>query len=134
MQNHLDLLLDLLNLEDEERQSFLAIGEVIAHHLNKKLIIYHRMGFIFQARYDVLLEKLPLDEFLAIGDISSSQPLRKPETISSLDLLQSLKKLETLEEGSLLLIDEISFLVLSQAEQHSVQEILEQKRILLLVC
>ncbi|MDR0860085.1 MAG: hypothetical protein LBO09_03745 [Candidatus Peribacteria bacterium] len=134
MQNPLDLLLDLLNLEDEERHSFLAIGEVISHHLNKKLIIHHRMGFIFQSRYDLLLEKLPLDAFLAVGDISSSQPLRKPDTLSSLDLLQSPKKLTELPEESLLLVDEISFLALSTTEQQAVQDILEQRKVLLLVC
>jgi hypothetical protein len=43
MIQHLDLLLDLLALEGEEKNSFLAIGEVVAHHLNKKLFVYHRM-------------------------------------------------------------------------------------------
>ncbi|MDR3169747.1 MAG: hypothetical protein LBU27_08690 [Candidatus Peribacteria bacterium] len=136
MLKHFDLLLDLLNLEGEERQSFLAIGQVIAHHMNKQLIIYHRMGFIFQARYDLLLEKISLEEFLAVGDISSTRPLweKGGVKLSSLELLQSPEMLNDLEESSMLLVDEISFLSLAKQEQDEVQELLEGKQILLLVC
>jgi thymidine kinase len=136
MLKHLDLLLDLLNLEEEERQSFLAIGQVIAHHTNKKLLIHHRMGVVFQSRYALLLEKITLEEFLAVGDVSSTRPLWEKEEVkvSSLELLQSQKKLNDLEENSMLLVDEISFLSLDKKEQEEVQELLERKQILLLVC
>jgi hypothetical protein len=132
MTTHLALLLDLLNIE--EKAPLLAIGEVIAHQTKRKLITYHRLGFIFEARYALVLEKIPLEEFLAIGDISSKRPLWKPEMKSSLEVLQSPKALETLEQGSMLLLDEISFLTLSKAEQDNVQETLEKKDILLLLC
>jgi hypothetical protein len=136
MFKHLALLLDLLNLEEEEKQSFLAIGQVIAHHTHKKLIIFHRMGFIFQARYEVLLEKISLEEFLATGDITARRPLwnRETATTSSLDLLQSHTMLTALDSGSILLVDETSFLALAKQEQNEVQDILEQKQMLLLVC
>ena len=133
MTNHLDLLLDLLNFDDEERQSFLAIGKVIAQHTDKKLVIHHRMGFVFEARRDLLLEKITLEEFLAVGDISSMRPLLT-EFHSSLALLQSPKTLEKIEQDSMLLIDEISFLILSKAEQDKLQKTLEKKNILLLLC
>ena len=43
MHKHLDLLLDLLGLEGEQRQSFLAIGQVIEHNVKRPLIVHHRM-------------------------------------------------------------------------------------------
>jgi hypothetical protein len=134
MTKYLELLLDLLTLEEEEKQAFLAIGEVIAHHTNKKLLIHHRMHVVFQAWFDVLLEKISLEEFLATGDISSQTPLWQQDTTSSLTLLHSPKALEKLEQGSMLLVDEISFLALSKPEQDEIQDILEKKEILLLVC
>jgi nucleoside-triphosphatase THEP1 len=54
--------------------------------------------------------------------------------VSSLELLQSQKMLNDLEESSMLLVDEISFLSLGKKEQEEVQELLERKQILLLVC
>lgn len=133
MTNYLNLLLDLLNLEEEERQSFLAIGEIIANHKNKSLTIHHRMGFIFQARSDLLLEKISLEEFLATGDVLSTHPIY-PSTTSSLDLLQSSSNLKKIEKDSLLLLDEISFLSLSKHQQDEVQDITEKRGILLLLC
>jgi hypothetical protein len=133
MTNYLSLLLDLLNFEEEEKQSFFAIGEVMAHHTNKKLIIYHRAGFIFQAWFDLLLQHISLEEFLATGDVSSSRPFQLSAS-SSLQLLQSAEALENLEPGGMLLLDEISFLALSKVEQDNVQDLLEKKKILLLLC
>ncbi|MDR0650146.1 MAG: hypothetical protein LBG59_01735 [Candidatus Peribacteria bacterium] len=132
MTRHLVLLLDLLNVEGKE--SLLEIGEVIAHQTRRKLITHHRLGFVFEARYAFLLEKIPLEEFLAVGDISSSRLLWKPQAKSSLEVLQRPKTLETLEQGSMLLLDEISFLALSKAEQDKVQNVLEKREILLLLC
>ncbi|MDR2415202.1 MAG: hypothetical protein LBD75_00890 [Candidatus Peribacteria bacterium] len=132
MTKQLALLLDLLNIE--EREPLLAIGELIAHQTKRKLIIHHRLGFIFEARYALLLEKIPLEEFLAIGDSSSSRALWKPEVKSSLEMLGNVKALAQLEQKSMLLLDEISFLTLSKAEQDEVQKVLEKKEILLLLC
>jgi hypothetical protein len=132
MTKDLALLLDLLNIEENE--PLLAIGEVIAHQTKRKLIIHHRLKYVFEARYALLLKQMPLEEFLAIGDISSPRPLWDPQTKSSLEIVQSPKMLEQLEQGSMLLLDEISFLALSKAEQDEVQNILEKKEILLLLC
>ena len=134
MIQRLDLLLDLLTFEGEEKQAFLAIGEVIVQHKDKKLIIHHRMGFVFEAWFDLLWEQISLEEFFAVGDISSTRPLWRENVLSSLEFLSSLKALEKLEQGSMILLDEISFLVLSKAEQDEVQEILEKMEVLLLLC
>jgi hypothetical protein len=48
MIKYLDILYDLLNFEPDEKQSFLAIGEAIIQHKDKKLITYHRLGFVFE--------------------------------------------------------------------------------------
>jgi replication-associated recombination protein RarA len=81
-----------------------------------------------------LLEKISLEEFLAVGDISSTRPLWKPELKSSLEIVRNEKALTQLEQRSMLLLDEISFLTLSKAEQDEVQNVLEKKEILLLLC
>ncbi|MDR0369707.1 MAG: hypothetical protein LBH96_04275 [Candidatus Peribacteria bacterium] len=64
----------------------------------KPLFIYHRMGFVFQAFHDLLLEKISLEEFLAVGDISSSRLLYDAERKSSLEVLNSSQFLSSLSD------------------------------------
>ncbi|MDR2189960.1 MAG: hypothetical protein LBP53_01930 [Candidatus Peribacteria bacterium] len=132
MKKYLSLLLELLNIEDKE--PLLAIGEVIAHQTKRQLVVFHRLGFVFEAWYALLLEKLPLEEFLALGDITSSRTLWQPEQKSSLDILHSPKLLATLPAESMVLVDEVSFFALSQSEQTNIQQQLEKKDIVLLIC
>ncbi len=48
MIKYLDLLCDLLNVESDEKQSILAVGESLIQYKDKKLIIHHRLGFLFE--------------------------------------------------------------------------------------
>lgn len=130
----MNLLLDLLSIEGVEKEAFLWIGQIIEKHLIKPLSIHHRMGFVFQAFHDLLLEKISLEEFLSIGDISSSQILYDAEKKSSLEVLSSSSFIDWMAQGSLLLLDEKSYFVLSKLEQDVIVEKLEKKDILLLLC
>jgi hypothetical protein len=132
MTKYLSLLLDLFNIP--EQAPLVAIGEIIAHQTKRKLIVHHRLGFVFQARYDLLLEKISLEEFLAVGDVSSSTKLWHPKMKSSRDILRSPNVVDQFPQGSMVVLDEISFLALSETEQMAIKNKLEKVDVLLLLC
>ena len=132
MIKYFEILLELLNIETSE--SFLSVASLIEQNPEKKLIVHHRLGFVFEWFWELIHDQISLEEFMALGDVSSSRPLWEKDTFSSLELLQSPKALEKIEQGSMLILDEISFLMLSKVEQEKVQEILEKKEVLLVWC
>lgn len=69
-----------------------------------------------------------------MGDVSSSHLLYEPKKASSLQVLSSASLMDSLSDGSMLLLDERSFFVLSKGEQDKIAEGLEKKDILLLLC
>ncbi len=79
---------------------------------------------------------------MVLGDVSSPHLLCPPDrgegrgvnSVSSLEFLQSSKALEKLGQGSMLIVDEISFLTFSNLEQEEVKKLLEQREVILLMC
>ncbi len=135
MTNYFTLLLDLLDVSEEEKASFLGIGEIVAHHTNKNLIIHHRMRFIFEAWWEYLHDQISLEEFLATGDVSSHRPLWKKGAISSLEFLQGVLcgEREFVSE-SMILLDEVSLFSLLKEEQEKIITESERNQVLLLLC
>ncbi len=135
MTQYFPLLLNLLELQEEEISSFTGISEVIAQHLDNALIIHHRMGFVFEAWWEYLHDQISLEEFLATGDVSSNKALRKGKHLSSFDFLQQLIHQEiSFIPGSMVLLDEVSFLSLSKKEQEWILSESENNHVLLLLC
>lgn len=129
------LLLELLDLPEPDLSAFVGIAEIIVQHSEKKLMIHHRMGFVFQAWWEYLHDALSLEDFLATGDISSSRTLWHPELLSSSEVLdQLLEGKLSFEKNSLLLLDEISFFSLPPEAQQEVMQKNEQAQVLLLLC
>jgi ATP:corrinoid adenosyltransferase len=92
------------------------------------------LGFVFEWFRELIHDQLSLEEFMVLWDVSSTRPLWKKDTLSTLELLQSSKALEKIEQGSMLILDEIVFLTLSRIEQENVKQVLELRGILLLMC
>ncbi|GHW02743.1 hypothetical protein AGMMS50249_5290 [candidate division SR1 bacterium] len=139
MTKYFSLLLDLLNISDTEKERLDGIAEIIAHHTDKKLIIHHRLGFLFHQWREYLHDRLSLEDFLVTGDISSQQPILYDDTLSaSIDLKETDLKLniiqDWLEPDSMLLIDELRFFALSKSEQELLQSRSSEMRVIMLIC
>lgn len=124
MLKYLELLLELLWTEEEPdiqnmKKNFLSAWEKIENRWDRDLQIFHKCWFIFSA-YDKLLQwKLSLDEFLATGDITSTNKIFKTWTKSSLEILTSIINWDS--ENTLFIMDTISFLTLSNNEKEIVK-------------
>lgn len=128
MKKYLELLLELLRPDNEDfweqKKLFLAAGKKIEENWNRKLQVFHKCWFIFSAYDELLHDKISLDEFLAIWDITSNKPIAS-DSQSSIVFLHSIidDKLENIEDykDSLFILDWISFWILSESQKQKIQ-------------
>ena len=126
MQKYLELLIELLRPWDDdftiqEKKNLLAAGEKIEKKWKRNLEIFHRFWFLFKAYEELLQEKIWLDEFLAIGDITSTKKLT-PNDQPSINIVNSIINWTSeIPNNSLVILDSISFWVLSTNDKEKIQ-------------
>lgn len=126
MQKYLELLIELLRPWDDdftiqEKKNLLAAGEKIEKKWKRNLKTFHRFGFLFNAYEELLQEKIWLDEFLAIGDITSTKKLT-PNDQPSINIVNSIINWTSeIPNNSLVILDSISFWVLSTNDKEKIQ-------------
>lgn len=144
MQKYLQLLLELLWSEDDEdvmimKKNFLAVWEKLEGRGNRDLKIFHRAWFVFFAYDKLLSEKITLDEFLAIWDVTSGNKLL--DSIWEYDSLSFLNKIIAWDfdnnfdyQNTLFILDLLSFISLSDMEQKKIQDWAKSQNSELLFC
>ncbi|MDD2537145.1 MAG: hypothetical protein PHU61_01490 [Candidatus Absconditabacteria bacterium] len=132
MLQYFDMLLDFLSVEGKEK--FLEIASYLEQYPQKNLMLYHRLGFAFQAFSDLLHTHISVEEFLSAGDISSTTPLLLQASDSSWHFLETLSEENTFAEGSILILDAVSFLALSQEQQGQAKHIFESSNLSVFIC
>lgn len=109
------LLLDLLHVQDVDKYKYIA--DMIEKNPDKKIICFHRNALIFDAYYSLLYENMLIEDFLAVGDITSTQKISvHTNTISSIDWVQSMvdkknktdSKTQTVLKNSIYIVDTIA--------------------------
>ncbi len=125
MQKYFDLLLELLRPDDddfivEEKKKLAAAAKKLEERWNKNLKVHHRHGFIFEAYENLLNEKISLDEFLTIWDITSTNKLRT-DTESSIQIINWIIQWKNNNENTLFILDSISFANLSNNDKKTIQ-------------
>ena len=128
-----DTTLDLLNIDEEGKQGYLYICHEI---LEKKLplLSFHKMGFFFESFYEKKKKKIELQDFIAVGDVTSSRTIFHSDRVSSFEFLtQKTDVLDTLQNQTLVICDKLSFLWLSEGEQEVIEKKLKKSDSLLLL-
>jgi len=125
MQKYFDLLLELLRPEDddfvvEEKKKLSATAKKIEERWNRNLKIAHKVWFIFEAYEDLLNEKITLDEFLAIWDITSKRNISEFDE-SSIKVLNWIIQWQNDDENTLFILDSISFASLAKKNKETIQ-------------
>ena len=125
MQKYFDLLLELLRPDNddfivEEKKKLAAAAKKLEERWNKNLKVHHRHGFIFEAYENLLNEKISLDEFLAIWDITSTNKLHT-DTESSIQIINWIIQWKNNTENTLFILDSISFANLSNNDKKNIQ-------------
>ena len=125
MQKYFDLLLELLRPEDddfvvEEKKKLSATAKKIEERWNRNLKIAHKVWFIFEAYEDLLNEKITLDEFLAIWDITSKRNISEFDE-SSIKVLNWIIQWQNDDENTLFILDSISFASLAKKDKETIQ-------------
>ena len=127
MLKYFDLLLELLRPEDdefiiEEKKKLSATAKKLEEKWDKNLKIFHKYWFIFNAYNDLLNERISLDEFLATWDITSSRKIYENDE-SSLSIINKIIDWKiNWDDNTLLILDSISFLSLSDNDKKIVQK------------
>ena len=88
MLEKLRLLFDLLDLEWDELYTELA--QWIVDHPKNRLLTAHPYGFVFDGFVRYVNGELSDEDFLALGDISSPQPLTETLSVDPEVLLESI--------------------------------------------
>ena len=92
------------------------------------------MGFFFESFYELVLQKIELQDFIAIGDVTSSRTIFHSDRVSSFEFLtQKTDVLDTLQNQTLVICDKLSFLWLSEGEQEVIEKKLKKSDSLLLL-
>lgn len=139
MQKYFDLLLELLRPEDdestiEEKKKLSAASKKIEGRWNKKLLIAHKYGFIFRAYEDLLNEKIPLDDFLATWDITSTRQIFENDE-SSLSIINKIINWKmNWYDNTLFILDSISFLALSDNDKKIIQKRTKEHNSEIILC
>ena len=138
MQKYFDLLIELLrpnkdDFEIEEKKKLSATAKKIEERWNKNLKIAHKVWFIFEAYENLLNERITLDEFLAIWDITSHSKL-STNSEASIPVVDSIIQWKNDNENTLFILDSISFLVLSNNDKKIVQEWAKNHKCELVFC
>lgn len=125
MQKYFDLLLELLWPEDddfliEEKKKLSATAKKLEERWDKNLRIAHKVWFIFEAYEDLLNEKITLDEFLAIWDITSKRNISGTKE-SSIQVLEWIIQWKNDDENTLFILDSISFASLAKKDKETIQ-------------
>ena len=126
MQKYFNLLLELLRPDDddfvvEEKKKLSAAAKKLEERWTKNLRIAHKVWFIFEAYDELLNEKISLDDFLATWDITSTKKIHKNEE-SSLSIMNEIINWKMKwENNTLVILDTISFVSLSDNDKKIVQ-------------
>lgn len=138
MQKYFDLLLELLRPDDddfivEEKRKLAAAARKLEERWDKKLKIFHKQGFIFEAYENLLNEKISLDEFLATWDITSTNKLHT-NTESSIQIINWIIQWKNNNQNSLFILDSISFANLSNNDKRIIQNRAKEQNCELIFC
>ena len=108
MLKYFELLVDLLVLDIDITQ-YLDLAKWMDDNYDKyDFLFYHRYGFLFQWYLDLLNEKIELEEFLKIWDITDTTDILKKNKVDSFTFLQSLDLWEY-NKPTAILVDKIAW-------------------------
>lgn len=127
MIKYLELLLELLWTSDDEesvelRKLYLSVWKKQEERWNMSLKVCHKIWYVFSAYDDLWNDRISLDEFLSVWDITSQRKIIS-EDISSIDFLDKIIKKEKIDmKNTLIILDSVSFVALSDSEKNIVQQ------------
>ena len=68
------LLLDLLNISDSD--DYKKVADLLEKYPTKNLACFHRHAIIFYAYHDLLNGSMQIEDFLAVGDVTSKRKIQ----------------------------------------------------------